>query len=155
MGNGLVGDLLPDDEGSGRSASTPLKSYTETFYNYFPFYLSIGMTADEYWNQDCTLVKYYRKAHEYRQKRENERLYLQGLYFYEALIDVAPVLHAFAKPGTQPQPYLDSPFPLSIKEKNEREEARQKAQYEKIKAKVTAMVGKKSKGGTSDGRRND
>ena len=31
-------------------------------YFAFPFFLSIGMTYDQYWNDDCLLVKYYCKV---------------------------------------------------------------------------------------------
>ncbi len=65
------------------------------------------------------LVKYYRKADELRRKRRNEDLWLQGMYIYEALCDVSPILHAFAKRGTKPAPYVDHPYALT---NNEREE---------------------------------
>jgi hypothetical protein len=56
------------------------------------------------------------------------------MYIYEALCDVAPVFHAFAKKGTKPRPYSEHPYALTrqdredeaqIKEKREREKARQ------------------------------
>lgn len=146
MGNGLVSDSLPEETtGSGSSASVPHKSYTEQFYELCPYYLSIGMTADEFWNQDCLLTKFYRKAHEYRQKRKNEELWLQGLYIYEALTDVAPVLHAFAKKDAKPLPYPNRPFPRTDKEAREREEADKKARYDQALAAMKARVQKKSK----------
>ena len=120
-------------EGSGQSAPF-LNSYTSVFYDHFPYYLSIGMTPEQYWDDDPMLAKYYRKADEIRRKRRNEELWLQGMYIYEALCDVSPVLHAFAKRGTKPAPYSDHPYALTvtdreeekkIKERHEREKARQ------------------------------
>ena len=57
----------------GDGSSVPFsKSYTKTFYEVFPFYLSIGMTPEQYWDGDPMLAHYYRKAEEMRQKRKNE-----------------------------------------------------------------------------------
>ena len=67
------------------------------------------MTYEQFWEQDCELVKYYRKAAQIRQDLRNQDAWLQGAYFYEALIDAAPVLRAFAKKGTKPTPYRESP----------------------------------------------
>lgn len=136
MDNGLVSDPLPvkDSKGGGSAAPAPLKTYTQQFEEACPFYLSMGMTADEFWNQDCMLVKFYRKANEIRIKRKNEELWLQGMYIYQALISAAPMLHAFAKPGTKPAPYLDKPMPLTEKEAKEREEAERIARFEKMRA---------------------
>lgn len=113
---------------------SPLPSYTEVFYEQFPFYLSIGMTYDQYWNDDCLLVEYYRKAYEMKRNRKNEELWLQGMYIYEALCDVAPVLHAFAKSGTKPNPYSERPYALTKKEANARKEEQEKANRERAKA---------------------
>jgi hypothetical protein len=92
------------------------------------------MTPEQYWDGDPMLAKYYRKADEINRKRQNTDLWLQGMYIYEALCDVAPVFHAFAKKGTKPRPYPEHPYALTrqdredeaqIKEKREREKARQ------------------------------
>lgn len=136
MDNGLVSCSLPvkDIKGGGSAAPAPLKTYTEQFNEIFPFYLSIGMTAEQFWDKDCMLVKAYRKANELQKKRKNEELWLQGLYVYQAIINAAPVLHAFAKPGTKPIPYLDKPIPLTEQEAKQREEAERIARYEKMRA---------------------
>lgn len=85
-------------------------SCTDQFYNAFPYYLSIGMTAREYWHGDSMLPKYYRKAHKMRLEHENYNAWLQGAYVYDAISAVSPVLHAFAKKGTKPVPYLKEPY---------------------------------------------
>ena len=95
---------------------SPPPSYTEMFNEQFPFYLSVGMSYSQYWEEDATLVKFYRKAHEMKRAAKNEELWLQGLYFYEALCDVSPILHAFAKSGTKPQEYRARPIPLTREE---------------------------------------
>ena len=40
----------------------------------------------------------------------------EGMYIYDALCKVSPVLHAFAKNGTKPIEYPSEPYPLTQKE---------------------------------------
>lgn len=124
----MGGDLLAEEP----SPSKNPPSMTEIFYEHFPFYLAIGMTEEQYWHGDCTLVKYYRKADEIRKERKNAELHLQGMYFYDALVCVSPLLHAFAKKGTKAHPYPDRPYPLTEKE----QEALKREKREKEKAKA-------------------
>lgn len=84
----------------------------------------MGMTYEDYWERDCQLVKAYRKASELHRDRLNTEHWLQGAYIYEALCNVSPILHAFAKSGTKPIPYPDKPYALT---KEEIEEERQQA----------------------------
>ena len=100
------------------------------------------MTPEQYWDGDPMLALYYRKAEEMRQKRKNEELWLQGMYIYEALCDVAPVLHAFAKRGTKPIPYSDHPYSITNKEREAEEERKRKREQEKAKQ---YMLGKMAK----------
>lgn len=80
MGGELVtGSLSLEGDGSNM-APVPLLSYTEQFYQQLPFYLSIGMTPEQYWDEDCTLVVAYRQAYELKRKERNNDLWLQGLY---------------------------------------------------------------------------
>lgn len=141
MGSELVSDLPPHLGGGANNNPAPI-SFTEQFYEHLPFYLSIGMTFDQYWNEDCCLVKYYRKAHELKRKERNQDLWLQGLYIYDALCDVSPVLHAFAKKGTKPAPYPSEPYALTSKEVKERKEREERLRVDKMKAKMAAWAAK-------------
>ena len=98
------------------------------------------MTPEQYWEGDCTLVKYYRKAEELRNEKRNQELWLQGMYIYEALCDVAPILHAFAKKGTKPSPYPEKPYPISDKQVKKAEEEKQRRLVEKGKRFMEAMA---------------
>lgn len=91
----------------------------DQFDRVLPFYISIGMPTDEFWNGDVELVKAYRKAWEYKQQQWNIQAYMNGLYTYQAIVRVAPILHAFAKRGTKPIPYPDKPFDMDTKEQQE------------------------------------
>ena len=86
------------------------------------------------------MVRAYRKADEYERRRQNESLWLQGMYFYEALCDAAPILHAFAKKGTKPNPYTKEPYPITESEIREHEEREAKAREEKFKAEFAAFA---------------
>lgn len=141
MGSELVSDLPPRSGGGANKGSTPV-SMSEQFYEHLPYYLSIGMTYDQFWNDDCMLTRYYRKAHQMKQKRRNQELWLQGAYIYEVLTDVAPVLHAFAKKGTKATPYLAEPFALTNEEVRERKERDAKLRYDKHRAKLAAWAAK-------------
>lgn len=93
-----MSDPLSSTEGSGGVITTaPLHSYGEKFEELFPYYLSLGMTEEQYWDKDCRLVIFYRKAEELRTSRKNQEMWLQGAYFYEALSRVSPLLHALPK----------------------------------------------------------
>lgn len=130
----MVSDSLSSTEGSGgNSATAPLKSYTEKFEELFPHYLSIGMTEEQYWDKDCRLVVAYRKAEELRTDRKNHEMWLQGAYFYDALCRVSPILHAFAKKGTKPAPYLGEAYALTEKQVELKEEEKAKTVYDKGK----------------------
>lgn len=101
--------------------------YIEVFNKMFPYYLSIGMTETQYWDSDPMLAKFYREAEELRMKRKNQELWLQGMYIYDAIARLSPILRSFSKKGTKAEPYPSEPYPISqkdqeeIKEKKERE----------------------------------
>ena len=73
--------------GDGLNPSPALPSYRQCFEAQFSAYLARGMSYAEYWEMDPSLVIAYREAD-----------YLR--------------LHAFAKNGTRPHPYLKKPFEL-------------------------------------------
>ena len=100
------------------------------------------MTPEQYWDGDSSLPRYYRKAEELRQKRKNEELWLQGMYFYEALCDASPVFRDFAKRGTKPAPYSDRPYAITNKDREDEKERKVLREREKAKQ---YMLGKMAK----------
>lgn len=141
-----MSDPLSSTEGSGGvTATAPLYSYREKFEELFPYYLSLGMTEEQYWDRDCRLVVSYRKAEELRLSRTNQELWLQGAYFYEAITRASPLLHAFAKKGTKPVPYLAEPFAISEKQAEYQQEEKEKKVYDKGKALMEGFMAKHNK----------
>ena len=104
--------------GAIRSAPFPI---SEMFDTHCPYYLSVGMTWDQFWYGDAAMTVAYRKAQRIRNKRENQQLWMQGAYVYKAILCASPILHAFAKAGTKPEPYPDMPYPIDEADAREQE----------------------------------
>ena len=140
MDSELVSSSLSTTEEVGQRGSTSSFTYTQKFYELFPYYLSIGMTPEQYWDGDCTLVKYYRKAEELRNEKRNQELWLQGMYIYEAICDVSPILHAFAKKGAKPHPYPSKPYALTEAQIRREKEEQERKLAEKGRKFMEAMM---------------
>ena len=126
----------------------------ELFTEDCAYYLSIGMTWEQYWYGDVWMAGVFREADKRRTERVNAEAHLMGMYIYEALCDVSPVLHAFAKKGTRPKPYRTEPYGMSgsSKEKDDRQEEAERLRAE-IYMKQMMRAGKNwGKRGGSDGR---
>ena len=105
------------------STPTQEKTYTEIFQESFPFYLAIGMSSAEYWEGDCSLTRYYRKAYKIKQEEINNNAWLQGLYIYDA---VSTSLHnALRGKNQKARQYAERPYDFKNREKTEFEKARE------------------------------
>lgn len=129
-GQRLIGEPSGED--------SPTKTYYEIFCELFPYYLSIGMTEEQYWDKDCCLAKYYREAAMLDSKRHNQRAWLQGKYIYEALAALYPLFNPFSE--AKPEPYLSEPFPMTEKELREAEEREEKRAMEAQRARMEAFM---------------
>lgn len=113
--------------------STQNKSYTEIFREVLPFYLSIGMTVDQFYNDDVTLANTYRKAYDIKNERDNSQLWLQGMYIYDAI--ATSIYNAFCrKAGQQAATYTSKPYPINQKQLDDDHE--KIVERERAKAKV-------------------
>lgn len=109
-------------------------SLSELFEKQCPIYMSYGMSYDEFWHGDVYRTKFYREAYKIKVRQKDEQLWMQGMYIYEALCDVSPILHAFSKKGTKPLQYSNKPY-LARSESGELEkETEQSAENERLKA---------------------
>ena len=103
------------------------RTYSDVFKQLCPYYMSIGMSYDDFWNGDVSMVEAYRTADELRLKQRNYELWLQGMY--------ASPLFRFTMKGTvKPEPYVKEPFPITPAEAREREERAARAEEERLKA---------------------
>lgn len=91
------------------------------------------MTEEQYWDGDCTLTRYYRKADDLRTERVNREMWLQGMYIYDAVSRLSPILRSFAKKGTKAEPYPNEPYPLNQKSVEEVKEKKAKSSMDKGK----------------------
>ena len=113
----------------------------KTFEELCPFFISIGMTYEQFWEGDLEITKYYLKAYKMKSKREAElkewHMWKQGVYMYEALCDVSPILHAFSKKGAKPLPFPDKPYGIEQFEEKTEEEEKNKLEKERLAAIIT------------------
>ena len=119
--------------GNSRVESTSL---TKLFEHECPYYMSYGMSFDEYWNGDAYLVKFYRDAYKLKIRYDDVFMWKQGMYIYEALCDVSPILHAFSKSGAKPLPYRTKPMYEEIRDMKTEKEKQIEIENERLKARI-------------------
>ena len=100
--------------------------------------MSIGMTYDEFWNQDVTIVRAFRKADELNRRRQNEMLWMQGVYIREALLST--VGNMFSGKGATPIEYPKEPYPVTADQIEEKKERERKSMEERMKADLLAVA---------------
>lgn len=104
-----------------------------------PQYMAMGMSYEQYWHSNTMCHRAYRETREILLKQEEWARWRQGAYYYEALLLVSPVMRAaLSNARVEPGKYPDEPWPLTEKEAQEREEAREKEKYERYLAKMNA-----------------
>ena len=111
-------------------------SLTQIFEELCPIYMSYGMSYDEFWYGDAYRAKFYREAYNIQIKHRDEEFWIQGMYIYDALCKVSPILHAFSKSGTKPLPYPDKPYMSTIKGQISEEEKQKKIENERLVAQL-------------------
>ena len=122
--------------GEGNSPEAP-DSCRKIFDKAFPLYLAMGMTYDEFYRKDHTLVVAYRSAYKRKMEQKNQEMWLMGAYVYQAISRIAPLLIPFNQ-HPKPEPYLDKPFPLF--EESNNENAKSKAVADKGLAYMQAQM---------------
>lgn len=127
-----VSGLLSENGTGGGDAPRTNLTYKEIFDKCLPFYISIGMSPDEYWHGDVELARAYRQAYKIRRKEENFNAWLQGRYIYEALCCASPLFRSFGKGTVKAHKYVDRPYDLYEEDRKSTEEEREKKQQEKL-----------------------
>lgn len=125
--------------------------FSDLFEKQCPVYLAMGMTSEEYWDGDNSLPRFYRESYKMKRQEQNQNLWLNGAYIYQAMMAIAPYVKAFSK--TQPKPYMDKPIPLTSEEEKERDHESVKAEALKAAEYMISITAKasKKKGGKADG----
>ena len=145
----MDGKLLNEAEPSERL------SYTQRFEAVVPYYMSLGMTPDEFWQGDPQLAKWYRESYRIRRDRKNQEMWIQGMYIYEALCDASPLFRFSTKRAIKPVPYPKEPYQFSYGDKKEDQEKSDKRLMEKGKQRMEnfmlAVNAKYKKGGIANG----
>jgi hypothetical protein len=100
--------------------------------------MSIGMSYDEFWNQDVALVRAYRQADDLRRQRQNEMLWMQGVYMRDALL--CTVGNMFSGSSATPIEYPKEPYPVTATQLAEKKEAERRNMEERMKADLMAMA---------------
>jgi len=111
-------------------------SLTKLFEHECPYYMSYGMSYDEYWYGDAYLVQFYRDSYKLKMRYDDVFMWKQGMYIYEALCDVSPILHAFSKKGTKPLQYRTKPMSEEIKDIKTEYEKEVEVKNERLKARI-------------------
>lgn len=140
MGSELLNEDSTANEGDSDDSESPFL-IAKMIEDCFPYYLSLGMTYDEYWYGDPSLVVAYRKAEDIRAHRKNYEMWMSGKYTYEAVARLIPSLQLL-KPR-EPMEYMKEPYPLTKKEYEERMAREEKAKQEEIKAKMMAFANRR------------
>lgn len=105
------------------------QTYTEIFKDVCPYYMSMGMSYEQFWYGPPEIAKYYREMHEYKNKQINQEMWWMGLYVRDALL--CTVGNMFSKKGNAIQ-YPKEPYPLTEKEAQEYQERQQREKMERI-----------------------
>ena len=82
----------------------------------FPYYLSLGCSYNEFWNESAHVSAAYMEAEMYRRERVNHELWLQGLYFNNA-VSAALAMAFWDKKRKKPEGYMEYPIAFTEREK--------------------------------------
>jgi hypothetical protein len=93
--------------------------------------MAMGMSYHEFWHGDYTQWKFIEEEYQIRKKEENEMIWLQGAYFYNAIS--AALANAFRGKGTPPAKYLEEPVRITPMTEDEKE-AEKRKQVEAFRA---------------------
>ena len=97
----------------------------ELYATMFPYYLSLGCSYNEFWYESPWVAAAYLEAELYRREQVNHDLWLQGLYFSNA-VNTALSNAFWDHKGIKPDDYLK--YPIAFTEREKAAEAERKRQ---------------------------
>lgn len=117
MGSSEIDSLLPE----GYKSSIEPLTLAEQLDEWCAFYMAIGVPYEEFWYGDYCRLKYYVESHNYKKKMQNEMLWLQGMYDFDAFGTVMSRFGASLSGKRSKAQYAQKPY--DVVEKSEREKA--------------------------------
>lgn len=135
-----MGNRLTEEE---KSRQTVHRSYADIFDEFFPHYLVMGMTAEQYWDGESSLKRAYRKAYRMRmeteQKLADRNNWYMGQYMMRVLQCVPLLVGGLnVKPSTKLPEYFPKPF-LEQAEEMRKEEVRKQKEEDQTKLAMALM----------------
>ena len=97
----------------------------ELYATMFPYYLSLGCSYNEFWYESPWIAAAYLEAELYRREQVNHDLWLQGLYFSNA-VNTALANAFWDHKGIKPDGYLKYPIAFTEREKAAEAERKRK-----------------------------
>ena len=108
-----------------------------------PYMMLMGLSYEEFWHGNVCKWKYIEETYQLRRKQQNEMLWLQGAYVYDAFGVV--ISNAFAKKGSKPAQYMAEPIRITPMTEEERKEEKRKM-VEKLRSALGAAKKRFSNG---------
>lgn len=96
------------------------------------------MSYADFWHGDVDMVRAYRKADEMKRRRENEAMWVQGLYIRDALLCTVGNMFS-GKSGTKIE-YPKEPYAITETDIKDREERDARLAEERIRANFAAFA---------------
>lgn len=124
--DGEVTDGKPSDNPHKETPSEPTLTYAEVLRVYAQFALHIGMSRDEYWNQDPYIIEEYLGAYKLNREQINWQMWLGGIYTFDAVSAVIGNIHFDKGTHTVVKP-MEKPMQIFPETPEEIERKRQAA----------------------------
>ena len=94
---------------SESDADASTNDYRKVMNEWFPYYLALGMTYEQYWRSDPYLTVYYQKAKKMKFDYDNQMAWINGMFMFVGR--VAYGCHKLVpKEGEQCKNYTDKPY---------------------------------------------
>jgi len=97
--------------------------------------MSYGMSYQDFWYGDIYQTYYCLKAYELKLRQQDELLWEQGMYVYEAINDCSPILRPFSK-ATKPLQYSEKPYLYKKELEQKEKDKEQEVENERLKAQI-------------------
>lgn len=112
------------------SRKQPPPSVRQIFEAHAPYYLSIGMTYDDFYTGEPSLVILFRRAQRLADRRKEAELWRAGLYLQ----------YAIASCFGEGVSYPERPFPVTRKEAEERRGLEEREALERDRAYMNRFI---------------